>query len=120
MKIRKSGVPPFIKTKYDIQKARPIEDYLSNKVPMQSDKLKVRLIKEGILEPVCAICGLAYWMQEDIPLELDHKNGDHNDNRKANLQLVCPNCHAQTDTYRVKKEGAKSAIDVHGGAPKDD
>ena len=57
MKLRKAGVPPFVKTKYDIQKARPIEDYLSNKVPMQSDKLKIRIIKEGILEPVCAICG---------------------------------------------------------------
>jgi len=34
--------------------------------------------------------------------------------------LIRPNCHAQTDTYRVKKEGAKSAIDVHGGAPKND
>lgn len=54
------------------------------------------------------------------PLELDHKNGDHNDNSEKNLQLICPNCHAQTDTYRVKKKGAKSAIDVHGGAPKDD
>jgi 5-methylcytosine-specific restriction endonuclease McrA len=118
--IRKSGVPPFIQTKYDIQKARPIEDYLSNKIPMQSDKLKIRIIKEGILDPICAICGLTYWMQQDIPLELDHKNGDHNDNRKENLQLICPNCHAQTDTYRVKKEGAKSAIDVHGGAPKND
>ena len=41
MKIRKAGVPPFMKTKYDIQKGRPIEDYLSNKVPMQSDKLKI-------------------------------------------------------------------------------
>ena len=30
------------------------------------------------------------------------------------------NWYALTDTYRVKKEGAKSAIDVHGGAPKDD
>ena len=120
MNIRKAGVPPFVKTKYDLQKARPIEDYLSNKVPMQSDKLKIRLIKERILEPVCAVCGLAYWMQQDIPLELDHKNGDHNDNRKENLQLVCPNCHAQTDTYRVKKEGAKSAIDVHGGGKKDE
>ena len=55
MNIRKAGVPPFVKTKYDIQKARPIEDYLSNKVPMQSDKLKIRIIREGmwfsILEP---------------------------------------------------------------------
>ena len=118
MRIRKQGVPPFVKTKYDFEKARPIEDYLSNRVPMQSDKLKSRLISEKVLEPVCAKCGLAYWMQQDIPLELDHIDGDHNNNKKSNLQLICPNCHAQTDTYRVKKEGAKSAIDVHGGAPK--
>ena len=114
-KIRKGGVPPFIKTKYDIQKARPIEDYLSNKVPMQSDKLKERLLNANILEPKCSICGLFFWQQQHISLELDHKDGDHNNNKLSNLQLICPNCHAQTDNYRVKIPDAKSAVDVHGG-----
>tara|TARA_A100000172_G_C2975667_1_gene87539 strand:- start:34 stop:405 length:372 start_codon:yes stop_codon:yes gene_type:complete len=114
-KIRKAGVPPFIKTKYDFQKSRPIEDYLSNKVPMQSDKLKERLLNANMLEPKCAVCGLLFWQQENIPLELDHIDGDHNNNNLKNLQLICPNCHAQTDNYRVKKPDAKSAMDVHGG-----
>ena len=116
--IRKGGTPFTIK-KLDVQqhleKKRPIEDYLSNKVPMQSDKLKIRLINEGKLEDECGNCGLGSWLQDSIPLELDHVNGDHNDNRLRNLRLLCPNCHAQTDNYRVKKPGAKSAVDVHGG-----
>ena len=114
-KIRKAGVPPFIKTKYDFQKSRPIEDYLSNKVPMQSDKLKERLLNANMLEPKCAVCGLFFWQQQYIPLELDNKDGDHNNNNLKNLQLICPNCHAQTDNYRVKKPDEKSAIEVHGG-----
>ena len=116
--IRKSG-SPFRITKGDVQrsieKKRPIEDYLSNKVPMQSDKLKIRLINEGKLEDKCDNCGLEAWLQDSIPLELDHVNGDHNDNRLRNLRLLCPNCHAQTDNYRGQKPGAKSAVDVHGG-----
>lgn len=35
-------------------------------------------------------------------MELHHINGDHNDNRLENLQLLCPNCHSCTDTYRGK------------------
>ena len=68
-----------------------------------------------MLEPKCAVCGLLFWQQENIPLELDHIDGDHNNNNLKNLQLICPNCHAQTDNYRVKKPDAKSAMEVHGG-----
>tara|TARA_Y100000034_G_C6900387_1_gene416242 strand:+ start:2964 stop:3392 length:429 start_codon:yes stop_codon:yes gene_type:complete len=128
--LRKSGVPPGMVTKLDVQirlekmaamvedirieKTRPIEDYLTNKTPMQSDKLKVRLIKEGKLPKKCNICGRSKWRGKEISLELDHKNSDHGDNRLANLQLICPNCHATTDGYRKKKPGAKSARDLFG------
>lgn len=42
------------------------------------------------------------WNGELIPLELEHINGINNDNRLENLTLLCPNCHAQTPTYRGK------------------
>ena len=124
-RIRKSGVPSWMPTKLDIQKqaeardiriekTRPIQDYLTNKVPMQSDKLKVRLLNEGVLKNECHICKNKGWQGKKIPLELDHINGDHGDNRVKNLRLVCPNCHAQTSTYRVKKKGAKSAREMFG------
>jgi len=100
------GVRPF-RTKYDIQKlikTRDMAEYLDNKVPMQSDKLKVRLINEGFLEPTCAICERRYWVGETIPLQLDHINGNNDDNSLENLRLLCPNCHAQTPQYRLKDE----------------
>jgi len=38
-----------------------------------------------------------------VALELDHNNGDHTDNRLENLRIVCPNCHALTETYGRRK-----------------
>ena len=104
----------------DIQKARDLEDYFSNKYPMQSDKLKRRIIREAVFPRECAGCKCSEWKGSVVPLELDHIDGDHGNNAKENLRLICPNCHALTPTYRVKKPGAKSAIDLHGGAPKGD
>lgn len=42
-----------------------------------------------------------------LRLEVDHINGDWWDNRKENHQLLCPNCHAVTDTYRGRKRRAR-------------
>ena len=104
--IRKSN--PLVTTKYALcsflEKPRPMEEYFSNKAPMQSDKLKIRLLNEGYLEPKCGICGEEEWEGEEIPLQLDHKNGNHDDNKLSNLSVICPNCHAQTPWYRLKNE----------------
>lgn len=62
--------------------------------------LKRRLVAEGILEEVCAVCGLGpEWNGEPLTLVLDHKNGVRNDHRLQNLRLLCPNCNSQTDTF---------------------
>lgn len=82
---------------------RPIEDYLSNKFPMQSNNLKNRLFREGLLEKECSRCKNRHWMGEDIPLELDHIDGNHDNNEFENLRVLCPNCHALTPTHRRKK-----------------
>ena len=51
------------------------------------------------MEPKCADCGLTTWRGRSLPLHLDHINGDHTDNRLENLRILCPNCHATTDTW---------------------
>lgn len=80
-----------------------LTDILSGNHPQyQSYKLKNRLLEESYFNYVCNSCGLTEWKNQKIPLELDHINGMNNDHRLENLQLLCPNCHAQTGTYRGK------------------
>lgn len=59
----------------------------------------------------CEICFQTDWMDEPIPLELDHIDGHPGHNTKENLRLVCPNCHAQTDTHAGKNVGKHKGTD---------
>ena len=68
-------------------------------------KLKARLVKEGLKEYKCECCGITKWNSKPITLQLHHINGIHNDNRLSNLQLLCPNCHSQTDNFGTKGRG---------------
>lgn len=80
-----------------------IEDILKGDYPnYQTFKLKNRLLKEGYKEYRCENCGLSTWNKLPIPLELHHIDGNRNNHKLENLQMLCPNCHAQTDTYRAK------------------
>ena len=63
----------------------------------------------------CSECGKIHWMGKEIPLEVDHINGNAGDNSMENLRLLCPNCHAQTPTYRALNKGNGRA--VHGVSP---
>lgn len=82
---------------------RPISDYLSNNFFITSHKLRKRLISEGYFEHKCYCCNNTKWNNQPIPLELEHKDGNHHNNNLDNLTLLCPNCHAQTPTYRRSK-----------------
>lgn len=40
-----------------------------------------------------------------IQCEVDHKDGNWENNKPSNLRLLCPNCHSLTPTYRHKNVG---------------
>ncbi|MFA6159158.1 MAG: HNH endonuclease signature motif containing protein [Candidatus Paceibacterota bacterium] len=44
-------------------------------------------------------------MSLPLTLEIDHIDGNPENNEKENLRLLCPNCHSQTSTYRGKNAG---------------
>jgi len=53
----------------------------------------------------CADCCIDTWCEKPIKLELDHINGNSEDNTEKNLRCLCPNCHSQTPTFKAKNKG---------------
>lgn len=72
--------------------------------------LKKRIIENRLLEPICAGCGIARWLDLPLVLHLDHINGTRTDNRLINLRLLCPNCHSQTPTYCGRNKGKERLL----------
>lgn len=91
-------------TNFNFRPNRPkdLQDILVKGSSFQSYKLKLRLFRENLKEKKCECCGRTEWMGQEIPLEVHHVNGDNKDNRLENLSILCPNCHALTDSYRGK------------------
>lgn len=102
--------------KIPINLNKPIEEILVEKSSyLNTNNLKQKLLKLGLLENKCAECGNdGTWNGKRLALHMDHINGVHDDNRIGNLRILCPNCHSQTDTYcgknrkAEKKEAPKS------------
>lgn len=40
-----------------------------------------------------------------VILEVEHIDGDCTNNKEENLDLICPNCHSLTATYRALNSG---------------
>ena len=54
---------------------------------------------------ICSKCNLNLWNSLPIPIELEHIDGNSDNNALINCCLLCPNCHAQTPTYKAKNIG---------------
>lgn len=70
--------------------------------------LKKRIIDEKIIDYKCRICdNTGEWNNKKLTLQLEHKNGNSEDNRLENLEFLCPNCHSQTETWCSRKNSKK-------------
>ena len=85
------------------------EILVENSTYENTTQLKKRIIKENLKEYKCEQCGnKGEWNGQKLVLQLEHKNGIHNDHRLENLCFLCPNCHSQTKTFAGKNIGKYS------------
>ena len=76
---------------------------------IRGDRLRRALLRAGVQEK-CGECGQGpEWQGRPLRLEVDHVNGRHWDNRPDNLRLLCPNCHAVTDTHRGRRRARRGS-----------
>jgi hypothetical protein len=78
----------------------PIEELLVDGRPQTNrSHLKLRLLAAGLNENRCERFGLTEWQGVPLNMQLHHNNGRGNDNRLESISFLCPNCHAQTETW---------------------
>lgn len=70
-----------------------------------SNTVRNYLLKEANYS--CSSCGFNKNHPDDNKtiLEINHINGDGTDHKRENLEVLCPNCHALTSTYRGRNYG---------------
>lgn len=62
--------------------------------------IKEKLFQERPYQ--CECCGLTEWNEKPIRLQVHHIDGNRQHNTRDNLQILCPNCHSQTDNWCSK------------------
>lgn len=70
-----------------------------------SSTIRRHLLKEANYS--CSRCGFDTLHPVDGSpiLEINHVDGDGTNHSPSNLEVLCPNCHALTDTYRGRNFG---------------
>ena len=85
------------------QRVRDFKYRILNRLPISHSAVRKYLITTR--GHTCEKCKLTTWNNLPIPLDSHHKDGDYLNNNDENLELLCKNCHAQTDNYGSKNKG---------------
>jgi len=78
----------------------------------RSFRLRRALLEAGVPYQ-CAVCSLGdHWQGKELRLQVNHKNLDFLDDRKDNLEFLCPNCHSQTEGWSGQQGGTTLTTEV--------
>ena len=83
---------------------RTDEEIFSYASKIKTENLKkeyIRRIQSGNAK--CEECGIEDWNGKALVFHIHHIDGDHKNNAKTNLKLLCPNCHSQTENFADRK-----------------
>ena len=89
-------IPVFNNNRINNFKGKNIEDMTDSKSVLN------KIVKQGLKEYKCECCGVTEWNGNPLRLQLHHIDGNHFNNKIENLQILCPNCHSQTDNWGCK------------------
>ena len=92
----RKGIPHI-----ESQKNMSSEEYMKSVITPKNSVL-IRLLSKERGYRKCEVCQNDKWNGKDIPLEIHHIDGNHQNRRVSNILMICPNCHAQTDNYKSK------------------
>lgn len=100
----------------EVTKANSKEKFCS--IQCQQDFSLEKSVSEGTAKPKtlkrylikhygnkCWVCKIEDWNKKPIVMELEHIDGNSQNNNLENLALICPNCHSQTPTYKNRNKG---------------
>lgn len=83
-----------------------IKKWKNGEISGMRGKYQISLhIRRYLFEKYDAKCCNCGWNEMNkytgmIPLEIEHKDGNFENNSEENLILICPNCHSLTSTYK--------------------
>lgn len=100
----------FMSTQTENTRLIILKKYCTNESPFSSHTVKLKLIACGEKQWICERCHRTTWNDQPIPIELHHIDGNKRNNLIENLQILCNNCHAQTESFRRKKSNSSSKI----------
>ena len=103
------SVSCFQKVKYLDNVARWLRGELTGIRGQRSFAL-CEYVRKYMLEKHNYACEKCGWNERhpvtgEVPLEVHHRDGNFFNTVEDNLELLCPNCHALTETYRARNKG---------------
>lgn len=100
------------KCQHDFQRNEYIQKWKNGEVNGMCGKYAVsKYIRNYLIDKHDNKCSRCGWGEINpftgkVPLEVHHKDGDYTNNDEENLELLCPNCHSLTATYKAANMGS--------------